>query len=468
MLILNTTEDYLNSAQNTILKRLCSADRIGVAFLYRNEIQLNQYKSLFHYTRQNLRRMYFFFKRRHFIHSKDLMICLILQLKANISVIFDFNSIIMDVRAFHQNPEKSYEVDDIQVGDLLIDTVIRFCQREQYHCSKIELFIFIWKTHFYINFARAFFGRYGAGDIYLTEYTTYLHHGIYARIARHLGLRVCTYGCIDRLYQEFSFTSYTHAELSGLDNYLPDQIEIMDSKNSLKGRMSGKASIDLTYMRNKNLGDRSLCENDLYDSVDAIVFLHDFYDSTNLYRNFEYLDFYTWAFSICDNLIRLNKTFYIKGHPNQIAEGAKILEKLKLRYPERVLQSGVDPLASNISFKVGITVYGTIAYELAYAGIPSIIFADASYSKLSFTTLMSKAEDLALHFDEATSLAASAASDAVLYQAFRNSSPSGDLKILLKQRNRLKFANCENLNSEDEEVMKNYCNHVIKKIVKGE
>ena len=468
MLILNISEDFLNSVQNKIFKKICEEKEIDVAFLYRNEIQVNQYSNIFSYVRQLARRMYYLVKRRNYIYVNDLLICTILQLQSSFFTLLKIKAIISDVRKFYNKPDKSYEIDGIQIGDLLIDTVIRFCQREQYSCSKRELFFFICKAHFYLSFSKAYFSRFGASDTYFTEYTTYLHHGIFARVARKAKLRVCTYGCIDRVYQEFDFESYSHAEIRGLNLYTPEVSVIEESERLLKNRMLGKAPSQLAYMRDSNLRDGTFADTVHYKSVDAIVFLHDFFDSTNIFKNFMYLDFYTWAVSVCDTLTELNKTFYIKGHPNQIAEGAAIIEGLRSRYPNSVLQPGVDPLSSKISFKVGITVYGSIAYELAYAGIPSIIFADAPYSKLSFANLLRRAEELESRFDEATQLAVSAATDAIYYQSFRHSAQSGDLRVLLEHRNRLKFANCEYLTADDEEIMKCYCNHIVDELAKGE
>jgi hypothetical protein len=105
-----------------------------------------------------------------------------------------------------------------------------------------------------------------------------------------------------------------------------------------------------------------------------VVFLHDFYDSPHIYPGLIFSDFWQWADRTLTVLATAGQKIFVKPHPNQVNESQSVVEELMARHPEATLlpaQATNSALAA-AGMACGVTMYGTVAHELAYLGIPVI------------------------------------------------------------------------------------------------
>jgi hypothetical protein len=99
-----------------------------------------------------------------------------------------------------------------------------------------------------------------------------------------------------------------------------------------------------------------------------------------------FCDFWSWVCFTIETLQISGVTFYLKPHPNQIEMNQEVLVDLRRQYPD------VKWLSSSVSntelveagVVCGVTVYGTVAHELAYLGVPSIGCAKHPHHSFDF------------------------------------------------------------------------------------
>ena len=130
-------------------------------------------------------------------------------------------------------------------------------------------------------------------------------------------------------------------------------------------------------------------------NIDAVVFLHDFFDSPHCYRDMLFEDFWEWANFTLNIIDLMQLNIAVKPHPNQLAESIEVVNKLKNMYPNIVW---LDPKISNMTIfksgiKCGISVYGTILHELAYNGISALAAGDHPHISFNIATTPLNIED---------------------------------------------------------------------------
>jgi len=115
-----------------------------------------------------------------------------------------------------------------------------------------------------------------------------------------------------------------------------------------------------------------------------VIFLHDFYDSPHVYREMVFPDFWEWVCFTIETLKAANIRFFLKPHPNQINLSGKVLDELKQRYAGLAMISpGItNKQLAEAGMSCAVTVYGTVAHEMAYLGVPAI--ACAHHPHISF------------------------------------------------------------------------------------
>lgn len=276
-----------------------------------------------------------------------------------------------------QGEAYSLKIDGIEVVDLVIDSFLRFKPAPVFDVSDPFVRRLVWQVLRDVRQAHAYFGR-ARPRLYLTSYTTYLEHGIPARVALRYGVDVWTFGNLNgfgkQLTNQDSFHTQDFSTYRKKFEQLDRQQErLEESRLQLETRLSGGIDAATSYMRASAYGQVDM-ELPAGLNGAVIVFLHDFYDSPHVYPDLVFHDFWRW---ICFTIEVLKKTgvaFFLKQHPNQITMGDAAIEGLKRKYPSlKWLPSGVSNVQlANAGIACGVTVYGTVAHELAYLGIPSI------------------------------------------------------------------------------------------------
>lgn len=271
----------------------------------------------------------------------------------------------------------SLNVEGIEVGDLLVDSYLRFKPSPEFDVHDPFVRRLIWQTLKDVRRANAYFNQ-RKPAVYLTSYTTYLEHGIPARAALNAGVPVWSFGNLNQFGKKLSLENSFHtSDFSGYRSTfesLDGQAEKLElAREQLELRLSGGIDAATSYMRKSAYG-QSDAELPPGLAGAVVVFLHDFYDSPHVYPDLVFDDFWRWICCTIDVLQTAGTPFFLKPHPNQIALSDEALSRLRRKYPElQWLPQGISNVQlAKAGIACGVTVYGTVAHELAYLGIPSI------------------------------------------------------------------------------------------------
>jgi hypothetical protein len=276
-----------------------------------------------------------------------------------------------------QEQALSLQVDGVEVADLLVDSYLRFKPSPEFDATDPFVRRLVWQALRDVRNANSYFRRIQP-KIYLTSYTTYLEHGIPTRAAINNGVDVWAFGSLNCFGKKLTkFDSYAPPDFSGyrvaFDAMGGTEEKLKAAREQLAKRLAGGIDVATSYMRQSAYGQSDLALSGEVNGA-VVVFLHDFYDSPHVYPDFVFDDFWQWVCFTIDVLQRSGINFFLKQHPNQIALSDEALGRLRAKYP------GLQWLPATVSnvqlaragIACGVTVYGTVAHELAYLGVPSI------------------------------------------------------------------------------------------------
>ena len=277
-------------------------------------------------------------------------------------------------------------IDDIVVGDLINDSFLRFKPAPSVDLKDLYLLILLWQAHRDVRRAKAYFARIKP-KLYLTSYSTYTQHGIPVRVALNHKVRVYSFGNYQEFAKELSIEDWVHTK--NPDSYAKDfaemdaqEMKLAIAETGLVTRLSGGIDSATAYMKKSAYAESGLEVPDVRNA--AVVFLHDFYDSPHVYREMFFPDFWEWITFTIDTLTRLGLPFFLKPHPNQISLSDAVLNELRTRYPNlSIIPYGVtNKQLAEAGMACAVTVYGTVAHEMAYLGVPTI--ACTNHPHISF------------------------------------------------------------------------------------
>lgn len=268
-------------------------------------------------------------------------------------------------------------IDGIEVADLLVDSYLRFRPSPEFDVKDPFVRRLIWQALRDVRQAQGYFGRVRP-RLYLTSYTTYLEHGIPARVALHQGVDVWSFGNLNSFGKRLSLSDSYHTQdfsayrktFEALDHQAE---RLQEARKQLENRLAGGIDAATSYMRQSAYAQPAVeLPPGLKGAV--VIFLHDFYDSPHIYPELVFHDFWRWVCFTIEVLQRSGIRFFLKPHPNQIALSDEALGRLRASYPGlQWLPTGVSNVQlARAGIACGITVYGTVAHELAYLGVSSI------------------------------------------------------------------------------------------------
>jgi len=280
-------------------------------------------------------------------------------------------------------------IDGIEVGDLIIDSYLRFRPSPRFDAADPFTRKLVWQAHRDVRRARHYFRR-SRPETYLTSYTTYLEHGIPVRVAIHEGVRVESFGTFARFGKRLTTSDTFHT--TDASHYRTDfealdesELRLAEAERQLSRRLSGHADTATTYMKvSAYTPTTTPVPSNLKGAV--VVFLHDFYDSPHVYADLVFQDFWSWVCFTCDTLQEAGIPFFLKPHPNQITLSSAVMDELRAAYPTAAL---LDSRITNVQLveagvACGVTVYGTVAHELAFLGVPTIACARHPHHSFDF------------------------------------------------------------------------------------
>lgn len=285
--------------------------------------------------------------------------------------------------------------DGILVGDLLYDTYLRFfnkptiekIDKELIHIIEVALNVFY-------NF-KALLNENNI-KVLLNTYSSYIHHGIPARLCLHYNIPVYTIGSysyiIQKLEKNYPYHQINHTLFSPDKKLRDDQLEL--AKQKFLPRFEGNIDEATSYMRSSAFSDKPMNHQlkKLFaeKSRNIVIYVHDFYDSPHINRMLQFPDLFQFLKQTLNVLVNLEDTnVFIKTHPNGITGCKEITIELVNSFNNSHFHI-IDESVSNlhiIELKPDLiaTARGTVCLEMAYFEIPTIALFDNLFVNFNFT-----------------------------------------------------------------------------------
>lgn len=291
-------------------------------------------------------------------------------------------------------------IDDVLVGDLINDSYLRFKPAPTVNFKDRYLLVVIWQAYRDVRRAKKYFLRVKP-KIYLTSYTTYIQHGVALRVALQKGVKVFSFSNYQEFAKELTFGDWLHTKNS--DNYAKDFAKLQEkeeklaaAESALSNRLAGIADVATAYMKKSAYSEPS--KNIIPDmNGKVVIFLHDFFDSPHVYSEMVFPDFWEWICFTIEILNDANIDFYIKPHPNQTKLSEGVIAQMISSYPTiKLVPSDINnKQLVGAGIACAITVYGTVAHEMAYLGIPTIACARHPHISFDFCRTAKNREEYA-------------------------------------------------------------------------
>lgn len=271
------------------------------------------------------------------------------------------------------------QLDGIHCGDLIYDTYLRYRVqptvdlRDDYLCHLIA------RALDALAASRTIFSSESYAT-FLTSYTSYIQHGIPARVALMMGVDVYSAGNLSQFFKKLSKDDPLHTAAHWLykekftEPHVPADAR-PQALAMLERRFSGGVDKATFYMKNSAFAPSA---DTMPPGVEAVVFLHDFFDSPHCHRWMLFPDFLEWARFTLQVIQDHSLPIAIKPHPNQLPESQLVVQLLQEEFPKvNWLSAGLsNRIVLNSGLRCGISVYGTILHELAFHGIPGLAAGD--------------------------------------------------------------------------------------------
>lgn len=276
----------------------------------------------------------------------------------------------------------------VLVGDLVYDSYLRFKPAPTVHPSDLYMLVVIWQTLRTYKIAEKYFST-KKPIAYFTSYTTYIQHGVPVRVALNLGIPVYSFGNFQQLAKKLELddprqTANCSKYFQQFQQLHDKDAKLLAAEKQLGFRMSGGIDAATAYMaKSAYHSDIDIAPN-VAGSV--VVFLHDFYDSPHIYSWILFPDFYEWICFTIETLGKNNIPFFLKTHPNQIGLSSDVINMLMQKYPDLRWVSApiTNRMLADAGMRCAVTVYGTVAHEMAFLGVPVITCGDNPHISFDF------------------------------------------------------------------------------------
>lgn len=226
---------------------------------------------------------------------------------------------------------------------------------------------------------------------YLTSYVTYTVHGVPSLIALRNKVKVISFAGIDQFCFQIKLDLFSNVKnyvrYKDFKNKIGEN-ELAIARTKIEERFKGVIDLSTSYMRQSSY---SLSNQEFIferDKPIVVIFLHCFFDSPHIYRNMLFPDFYEWLkFTLTTLSNNQNIKIYIKKHPNAVEGNDLVIKELLSDFLNvKVIPHDFSNLQIANSMKpvAALTVYGTVAHEMAYLGIPVFCSGDNPHIDFEF------------------------------------------------------------------------------------
>lgn len=303
----------------------------------------------------------------------------------------ELNKIVLQLNENGHEYILKLKFDEILVGDLIYDTYLRFYHKPTLNEINKEL---IYTTEVALNIYHNFKEYLSFNNVkkIVNTYTTYIQHGITARLCLHHNIEVYSVAnVIQKITKDFPYHQFNHTLFSADKKLNKEQFAL--AKSRLESRFLGIIDPATSYMRSSAYSaiplDPRLKEKFLLKSRNIIIYMHEFFDSPHINRILQFPDLYQYLKQTLTNLIDLKDTsVFIKLHPNAVIgcreEAIELVDSFNLEHfhilDENVSNRNIIELRPDLI----CTARGTVGIEMAYFEIPTVALYDNMYTNFNF------------------------------------------------------------------------------------
>jgi hypothetical protein len=291
------------------------------------------------------------------------------------------------------------KIDGLLVGDLVNDSFLRFRPEPTIDLRDRYLMVCLWQAHRDVRRAQAYFQR-KRPFLYLTSYTTYVQHGIAARAALQSGAAVFAFGNLQEFAKQLGDLDWMQTKnadgyANGFSALSDQEVKLRLADEALAGRLAGRSDSATGYMRQSAYGRTATSVPAVRGAI--VVFLHDFFDSPHIYRDMVFPDFWDWIVFTVATLRDAGIPFYVKPHPNQIGISTGVLNDLLREFPDLAMVPATvsNRQLADAGMAAAVTVYGSVAHEMAYLGVPTVACARHPHISFDFCRTAGSREEYA-------------------------------------------------------------------------
>lgn len=267
----------------------------------------------------------------------------------------------------------------IRIGDLIYDVYLRRTRKPTVDLSDKELTKIAAE---FIEYFDQLFDLFKSGSIsgVCVSHTVYTL-GLPSRMAAHFNVPAfqITAENAYRISEKWSHAYTAFKSYPEIYKSLNEDVRNIGEKKSherLSRRFNGEVGIDMHYSTASAFTQETSESSILIKSSKPkiLVAIHDFFDSPHSYGDNLYPDFYQWLLELGEISRHTDYEWYIKTHPDVRADGNEILKNFTKEFPKFNLipsrSSHHQLITEGIS--VALTIFGSIAMEYPYLGIPVI------------------------------------------------------------------------------------------------
>lgn len=288
-----------------------------------------------------------------------------------------------------------YKYKSVVFGDLIIDSYLYYFHKFLYNkninavVKEKNFDIFFYNS---IQLIENFFNIFEKKNIKIlvNNYSGYLDHGIAARIAEKKQIPIYYLSETDRPFIKSSSSKHKRnydAYKVNFFKYANKNFKMKVVDDILKKRFRGSKKFSLYYVKDNLFlkTDKKVFNN---NKKTVCVFAHCTQDSLYGFKDVIFLQQRQWILFTLKNLEKISNRLNIcfKIHPNETVEGEIFIRNLLKDFKNiKILdKSHLNSQIINSNLIAGITLHGTIGFELAYHSIPTIYCNDNPYSAFNF------------------------------------------------------------------------------------
>ena len=305
------------------------------------------------------------------------------------------------------NDLSNFKRKNILFGDLIYDTYIRknfipHIKKEDINNNEL-LTLFI-HTNILFDYLDNYFSKNKIKYIF-PSHVLYVEYGLISRIGDYHGSKIIKTSSVAWATSNFEIHKCEKGKIIGdfpYHKYKSDFKKISENKKKkflLKGkkiinsRFHGVIDKSIIYMKKSSFKknyDNKLRKDFIKSYKKRIcLFSHCLFDGVHRFGNVVFDDYYNFIYETCCFIKNKKDTILlIKPHPNGLIQNDKFFFDLKNQFSQYKNIIFLNKNFSNLEiFKhinLGLTVHGTVAYELAYKKIPVITAGENPYSNYNF------------------------------------------------------------------------------------